>query len=181
MDFSRLRSLVLSSLMAALMAAGAYIFVPIGPVPIVLSNLFVLLAGLSLGPRWGAAATALYLLMGAIGLPVFAGGKGGPAHFLGPTGGYLFGFLLAAGLTGWVSHRFRQTLSASILAVILGTLVIYAFGVPWLKAVARLTWTKAFVAGMFPFLLGDALKAAVAVILHRSLRPLLTKEVQAAG
>src|SRR4030066_1601664 len=107
MPIEKLRWMVFASLMAALTAVGAYIHIPIGPVPIVLSTLFVILSGLLLGSRWGLASMGLYLLVGAIGMPVFAGGKGGFAHFLGPTGGYLFGFALSAWLTGFVSERSR--------------------------------------------------------------------------
>src|SRR3972149_8733623 len=106
MSIEKLRWMVLASLWAALTAVGAYIHVPIGPVPIVLSTLFVLLSGLLLGSRWGLTSMCLYLLVGAIGMPVFAGGKGGLAHFLGPTGGYLFGFLFASWITGFISERF---------------------------------------------------------------------------
>jgi hypothetical protein len=81
MSIEKLRWMVLASLMAALTAVGAYIHVPIGPVPIVLSTLFAILSGLLLGSRWGLASMGLYLLVGAIGMPVFAGGKGGFAHF----------------------------------------------------------------------------------------------------
>ena len=81
MALENLRWTVLASLMAALTAVGAYLQIPIGPVPIVLSTLFVLLSGLLLGSRWGLVSMALYLLIGAIGLPVFSGGRGGVAHF----------------------------------------------------------------------------------------------------
>src|SRR4030043_1983259 len=100
MSIEKLRWTVLSSLMAAMTAVGAYIHVPIGPVPIVLSTLFVLLSGFLLGSHWGMASMGLYLLVGAIGIPVFAGGKGGFAHFFGPTGGYLLGCVLASWVTG---------------------------------------------------------------------------------
>ncbi|MCK7505939.1 MAG: biotin transporter BioY [Desulfobacterales bacterium] len=78
--------MVYASLFAALTAVGAYLFVPIGPVPIVLQNMFVFLAGLLLGSRWGLASVAVYLLAGICGLPVFAGGTGGIGRFVGPTG-----------------------------------------------------------------------------------------------
>ena len=93
----QLRRTVQASLFAALIAAGAFLAVPIGPVPIVLQNMFVLLAGLLLGPRWGLAGVGIYLLAGAIGLPVFAGGTGGIGRMLGPTGGVSPG-LSAGGL-----------------------------------------------------------------------------------
>jgi biotin transport system substrate-specific component len=99
-----LRMTVYASLMAALVAAGAYLAIPIGPVPIVLQNLFVFLSGLLLGPRWGAASIGVYLLAGSLGLPVFAGGVGGIGRFVGPTGGYLLGFLPAVYVIGWISN-----------------------------------------------------------------------------
>jgi biotin transport system substrate-specific component len=177
MPIEKLRWMVLASLMAALTAVGAYIHVPIGPVPIVLSTLFVLLTGLLLGSRWGMASMGLYLLVGAIGIPVFAGGKGGLAHFLGPTGGYLFGFVLSAWITGLISERLRHLWVGEILAVIAGSLAIYSLGVPWLKMITQMPWQKTLVVGMVPFLIGDAVKASVVLILARAVRPILNRQV----
>jgi len=176
MPFEKLRMTVLASLMAALMAVGAYIHVPIGPVPIVLTNLFVLLAGLLLGSRWGLVSTAIYLLVGAIGLPVFYGGKGGFAHILGPTGGYLFGFALSAWITGFISERFRHSMIGGVIAVIIGSLTVYCLGVPWLKMMTKMSWNKAWMVGMIPFLIGDAIKAVVAIVLARAVRPMLNRQ-----
>ncbi len=178
MPIEKLRWMVLASLMAALTAVGAYIHVPIGPVPIVLSTLFVLLSGLLLGSRWGLASMCLYLLVGAIGMPVFAGGKGGIAHFLGPTGGYLFGYVLASWLTGFIAERSRGILILEILSVLIGSLAIYSLGVPWLKMVTHMSWFKTFMVGMIPFLIGDAVKASVALILARAVRPILNRQLQ---
>jgi len=178
MPIEKLRWMVLASLMAALTAVGAYIHVPIGPVPIVLSTLFVLLSGLLLGSRWGLASMGLYLLVGAIGIPVFAGGKGGFAHFLGPTGGYLFGYVLAAGVVGLISEHSRGLLILDIFAILVGSIAIYGLGVPWLKMVTQMSWTKTLMVGMVPFLIGDAMKAAVAVVLARSVRPILKRQLQ---
>ena len=177
MPIEKLRWMVLASLMAALTAVGAYIHVPIGPVPIVLSTLFVLLSGLLLGSRWGLASMCLYLLVGAIGIPVFAGGKGGIAHFLGPTGGYLFGYVLASWLTGFIAERSRGILILEILSVLMGSLAIYSLGVPWLKMVTHMSWPKTFMVGMIPFLIGDAVKASVALILARAVRPILKRQM----
>ncbi len=106
MDQSKqqLRMTVYASLLAALTAAGAFMAIPIGPVPIVLQNLFIMLSGLLLGSRWGFASVAIYLLAGACGLPVFAGGTGGIGKFAGPTGGYLIGFLPAVYVIGLISE-----------------------------------------------------------------------------
>ncbi len=177
MPTEKLRMVVLASLMAALTAVGAYIHVPIGPVPIVLSTLFVILSGLLLGGKWGLVSMSLYLLVGAIGLPVFAGGKGGFAHFFGPTGGYLFGFLFASWLTGFISERSRGSLIFDIIAVIIGSLAIYGLGVPWLKVVTQMPWAKTIMVGIIPFLIGDAIKAIAAVILARSVRPILKRQM----
>ena len=178
MSIEKLRWMVLASLMAALTAVGAYIHVPIGPVPIALSTLFVLLSGLLLGSRWGLTSMGLYLLVGAIGIPVFAGGKGGFAHFFGPTGGYLLGYVIAAGLTGFISERSRGLLILDILAILVGSIAIYGLGVPWLKMVTQMSWTKTLMVGMVPFLVGDAIKASVAIILARSVRPILRRQMQ---
>ncbi len=177
MPIEKLRMVVLASLMAALTAVGAYIYVPLGPVPIVLSTLFVILSGLLLGSRWGLASMGLYLLVGAIGIPVFAGGKGGVAHFFGPTGGYLFGYILASWITGFVSERSPGRWILDILAVVIGSLAIYGLGVPWLKLVTQMSWTKALIVGVVPFLIGDVLKAAIAIVLARSVRPILKRQM----
>jgi biotin transport system substrate-specific component len=175
--------------MAALIAVGAYLQIPlpVGPVPLVLQNLFVLLAGLLLGSRWGLASVGIYLLVGAIGLPVFVGGKGGLAHFLGPTGGYLLGFAACALVAGYVTETRQKFASAEtpgspvlydILAVTLGSLMIYLLGVPWLKLVASVSWEKAVGVGMLPFLPGDALKAAAAILLARAIRPMVKHQLE---
>lgn len=168
---------VYASLMAALVAMGAYAVVPIGPVPVVLQNLFVLLAGLLLGGRWGLVSVGIYLLVGAVGLPVFAEGKGGMAHLLGPRGGYLFGFATAACLAGFVSERGHSRMAFDGLAVILGTIVVYACGVPWLKMQTGMSWQKAWTVGMLPFILPDVVKATAALFLARALRPLLKRRL----
>jgi biotin transport system substrate-specific component len=165
--------MVYASLFAALTAAGAYLFVPIGPVPIVLQNMFVFLAGLLLGSRWGLASVAVYLLAGACGLPVFAGGTGGIGRFAGPTGGFLLGYLPVVFLIGFVAERGRGRMLWDIAAMILGAAVLYACGVAQLKALTDLSWAKALAAGMYPFLVGDALKIAAAALIAKSLRPVM--------
>ena len=168
-----LHRLVLASLLAALIAVGGYIVIPVGPVPIVLQNLFVLVAALLLGSRWAAASVAVYLLAGACGLPVFAGGGGGLGHLFGPRGGYLFGFLIAAWVVGRISEAFRQRPGAEIVAMVVGSLIIYAVGVPWLQLILGLSLGKALAVGMYPFVPGDIVKIAAAFIIVRSVRPLL--------
>ena len=156
-----------AAVFAALVTVGAYIRIPVGPVPIVLANFFVILAGLLLGWRWGVTSVAIYLLLGTAGLPVFTSG-GGVAALIGPTGGYLMGYLPAAALAGAISGDGRPRLVRDIAAVAAAVLVLYAAGIPWLKLSTGMEWNAALAAGMIPFLPGDAVKAAAAVAVLRA-------------
>ncbi|MCX7788410.1 MAG: biotin transporter BioY [Spirochaetes bacterium] len=198
-----LQRTVLIALGAASIAVGAFIAIPlpVSPVPIVLQNFFILLMALVLGPKMGTASVALYLITGALGLPVFAGGKGGVAHFYGPTGGYLVGFLLSAGITGAVSGIGAKQSSMNqqkpvemslpeskkrkervkirvqdVAAVAAGVFTVYLFGVPWLAYKLGFHWTKALLVGFLPFLPGDLIKATAAAALAPHVRRLLRKE-----
>ncbi|MDR0668520.1 MAG: biotin transporter BioY [Treponema sp.] len=172
------RSLSLAALFAALVAAGTFVSIPLPftPVPVVLQNLFSLLAGLVLGPVLGGGAVGLYLLAGLIGVPVFAGATGGIARFLGPTGGFLIGYLLSALCAGLICGRPRQgarlPLWRLILAVTAGFLVIYVPGLIRLRF-ALDSWPKALAAGFVPFIAGDALKGVLAVLIAPRLRRLV--------
>jgi biotin transport system substrate-specific component len=168
-----LQKLVLASLMAAFIAVGGYLAIPIGPVPIVLQNLFVLVAALLLGGRWASAAVAVYLLAGACGLPVFAGGGGGLGHLFGPRGGYLFGFLAAAFVVGRISEMSGLRPGWEIAGMVVGSLLVYAIGVPWLSTMLGLSYSKALAVGMYPFVVGDVLKIVAALAIVKSVRPLL--------
>jgi len=170
---TQLRMTVYASLFAALVAVGAFISIPIGPVPIVLQNFFVLLAALLLGPRWGLAAMGVYLLAGICGLPVFAGGTAGIGRIMGPTGGYLLGYLPAVFVTAWLSQKGGRRVWTDIAAMICGSLIVYGCGVPWLKMVTGMPFAKAVTVGMLPFLIGDALKIAAAVPVVKALRPIV--------
>ncbi len=162
---------VLACLFAALISVGAYIAVPVpgSPVPVVLQNMLILIAGLVLGPVWGLAATALYLILGAVGLPVFAGGTGGIAKFLGPTGGYLFGYLPGVLVTGLVSRFGAIKVWKNALAAFLGMTVVYIFGIVRLKFAIDATWTKAIASGLIPFIAGDLAKIILAAIVSARL------------
>jgi len=169
----QLRMTVYASLLAALTAAGAYLIIPIGPVPISLQTLFVYLTGLLLGSRWGSASVAVYLLAGACGLPVFAGGTGGIGRLAGPTGGYLFGYLAGVFVIGLITEKAKRRWIIDVVAMTVGTLIIYVAGVAWLKTVTGMTFNKAVTLGMLPFLVGDSLKILAAIAIARAVRPLL--------
>jgi biotin transport system substrate-specific component len=167
-------SLSLAALFAALIAAGTFISIPLpfSPVPVVLQNLFSLLAGLVLGPGLGSAAVGLYLAAGIAGAPVFAGAAGGIPRLLGPTGGFLLGYLLSAftgGLIAGPPRRGAISRRRLILAVLAGLLVIYVPGIIRLRF-ALGSWVKALGAGFIPFIPGDAAKGLIAVLITPRLR-----------
>jgi len=155
-----LKMTIYSALFAALIAAGAFISIPVGPVPIVLQNMFVLMAALVLGPRWGLAAILLYLFMGACGFPVFSGGTGGIGRLFGPTGGYLLGYIPAVTITGILAKTLGHRPLTDALAMLAGSLVVYGAGVPWLKFVTGMPWDKTLALGLVPFIIGDIIKIA---------------------
>lgn len=162
------------ALFAALTAAGAFITVPLYPVPMVLQNLFPVLSGLVLGPLMGSAAVGLFLAAGALGAPVFSGGTGGIARFFGPTGGFLLGYLLAAAVAGLIVGRPRRDKRTPgwriALAAALGFVAIYVPGLLRLHAVTGLPWLGTLTAGFFPFIPGDIIKGIAATLAARQLR-----------
>lgn len=163
---TRARHLALILIGTALMALCARIafYEPGNPVPYTLQTFGVMLASGALGFRRGLAATLLYLAIGALGLPVFAEGKSGTGILLGATGGYLVGFVIAAGIVGRLAELgWDRSISGAVGAMLLGSLVIYAVGVPWLAATAFSgDLAMAFDRGMRTFLLWDGLKLALA-------------------
>jgi biotin transport system substrate-specific component len=160
-----------ASLFGALTAVGAYLIIPLPPVPITLQTLFLGLAGLLLGGRLGALSQVVYLLLGIIGLPVFAGGKAGLGVLLGPTGGYLFGFVAAAYTIGRLaSLRERPGFAWLCLCLVAGTAVVYLLGVLQLSLVARLAPLKALTVGVLPFLAGDAVKILLTALVALKIR-----------
>ncbi len=169
----QLRMTVLSALFAALIAVGAFIAIPIGPVPIVLQNFFVMVAGLLLGPRWGVISCGVYLLAGGCGLPVFAGGTGGLGRFLGPTGGYLLAYIPAVYIIGVISQLKKKSVVLDGSAMVVGSLVVYIMGVSWLKISTGMDWQKSIMVGMVPFLPGDLLKIVAAFVVVKTVRPMI--------
>ena len=121
---------------------------PGSPVPVVLSNFWVLLAGLLLGGPYAALSMSLYILFGALGLPVFAGSSGGFAHLIGKTGGFLWAFIVAAYVIGLIAGSKPQTLLRDVLAVIAGVVILFLIGIPWLVNATGLSFFKALEGGM---------------------------------
>jgi len=163
---TRARHIALILIGTALISLGAQVvfYVPGNPVPFTGQTFSVLLSAGALGFRRGVAASALYVLIGAIGLPVFAGGKHGLDIVLGASGGYLIGFVVASAIVGRLAELgWDRTIFGAIGAMLFGSLAIYAIGVPWLAYVAYGgDLNAAYQTGMQTFLLWDALKLALA-------------------
>lgn len=171
---SRTRDLATAALVTALVSASAWIQIPVQPVPITLQVFFVVLAALLLRPGWAFGSMAVYLALGAAGVPVFSGGQGGLGVLAGPTGGYLFGFLIGAGLASslravLIGVRLPAVLVDACAAVI-AIAAIYTVGAAQLSMVLGLSLDKAIAAGVMPFLVPDTAKAAAAVAVAAAVR-----------
>jgi biotin transport system substrate-specific component len=154
------RAIVLALIGTVLLTLSAKIQVPFWPVPMTMQTFVVLVLGMAYGWRLAGATVLLYLAQGAIGLPVFAAG-GGIAYFAGPTAGYLVGFLLAAVAVGWLAeHGWDRSPLRTLAAMLIGTVIIFACGIAWLSTLIGVA--RAVGAGLVPFLLGEAVKIALA-------------------
>jgi biotin transport system substrate-specific component len=162
---TRVRDCLLIAGGAALTALCAQVSIPVPgtPVPITGQTFAVMLVATSLGLRRGVASIGLYLLLGLIGVPVYSDASHGWHVITGATGGYLIGFLLAAAIMGWAAERgWDRTPLKALPVFLLGQLVIFGFGVPWLAVVAHLGPSAAVAAGFTPFIVGGLVKGALA-------------------
>ena len=154
--------MILTSLCAAIIAVLAQIIIPLPLIPITGQTLAIGLVVTILGLKHGTYAVLLYILLGAIGLPVFQSFTGGLGVLFGPTGGYIVGFIPTALVIGFYLKITRLTFTHALVANILGMLVTLAFGAVWLKYLAELSWTGALFSGVIPFLIVGVIKAILA-------------------
>ena len=166
-----LRANVYCALFTALIIVGGYISIPIpiGPIPIVLADFFVMLAGLFLGFKNGLKSVLLYIALGTLGLPVFAGGGAGLPILVGPTGGFLIGYLFLAASIGLIAHNWKSTIFTHLIALIVGNILLYSFGVSWLRFQTGMSWQVAIATGFTPFLIGTIIKISAVIALGRTL------------
>jgi biotin transport system substrate-specific component len=164
------------ALMTAFTAVAAQISIPLQPVPFTLQVLAVVLTGLLLGPRYGALAMAIYLLLGAVGVPVFAQFSGGLGTLLGKTGGYLISYPIAAALAGMAAGAVasaprRRGIIAGVLWGCVALAAIYVIGVAWLAVLTGLSLGAAIVAGFLPFVAFDLVKVVLAALVAVAVAP----------
>lgn len=170
--------LVIIALSAAILCILAPVSIPLGftPIPLTLGLFAVVMAGILLGSVRGMVCVLVYILLGAAGLPVFSGYTAGIPKIAGPTGGYLWGYLFLAFLTGFFVERFRQKWYMCLVGAILGTAVCYGFGTVWLGVQLSMGPMEALWAGVLPFLPFDFIKIILAVAVCCPVRAALSRQ-----
>lgn len=158
----KLRSMIITALFAAIIGVLAQITIPLPLVPITGQTLAIGLAATILGSRYGTLSAILYLIIGAVGVPVFAEFSGGLSVLFGTTGGYLVGFIPSTFLIGFYLEKTKYTVFHAVIANLIGMVVTLIFGTVWLKVAANLTWTAAITGGLTPFLIVGVIKAILA-------------------
>lgn len=162
-----------SALFAAIIAIFSVITVKIGPVPITLSVFAVLFTAVVTGAKTGVTATVVYILLGAVGLPVFSGFRGGVSVLIGPTGGYIFSYILMALITGYVSGK-SDKIIIRLAACLVSLLVCYIIGTAQYMFVAKQGISAALAACVYPFVLVDLVKCAAAVLIGGRVKKLIS-------
>lgn len=162
----RTKQMVLIALMTAVTCVLGPLSIPLpfSPVPISLTNFAIFLAIFVLGMKNGTISFIIYLLLGAIGVPVFSSFRGGLQVLAGPTGGYLIGFIFLALIMGFALDHFDRKLVPTIIGMIIGMAVCYAFGTVWLAKLLSLSFKEGLMIGVIPYLAGDAAKIIIAAI-----------------
>ena len=166
----KLYPMTVTAAMAAVIAVVSPFALPLGPVPLSLCSLAVCLAAYVLGFRRGTAAVLIYILLGAAGMPVFAGFAGGLSRVIGPTGGYILGYLPLAAFTGWMVEKFPRRRAAHLVGMVVGMLALYVLGTAWYCFQSGVAPEAALAACVLPFLPGDGVKVAALLALGPAIR-----------
>ena len=170
-----LRALIITAIFAALLCVTAPLSIPAGVAPISLATFTVYVAAAVLGKKRAAAAVLVYILLGALGVPVFAGFRGGFQVIAGVTGGYIVGYIPCAFVAGLFAERFGGKKLWCALGMVLGTLCCYAFGTAWYAISASAPFGAAVAGCVLTYLPGDAIKIAAATLLSALLRPVVAR------
>ena len=167
-------ALTATALMTAVTCILAPLSVPIGPVPISLTNFVIFLSLYLLGWKKGTLSLLVYLLLGLAGLPVFSGFTGGLGKLAGPTGGYLIGFIFLALIAGLFVDKFPKNRILAVVGMLIGMAITYIFGTEWLAIQLKMSFVAALSVGVIPYLAGDAVKIIIAIIVGPVLRSRLS-------
>ncbi|MCR5482376.1 MAG: biotin transporter BioY [Clostridia bacterium] len=173
---SKSRSITAVALMTAVICIVSPFTLPIGPVPIGFANFIIMLAALLLGAKKGFLSCLIFLLLGFAGLPVFSSFSGGVGVLLGPTGGYIIGYLflaLATGISSQISDSQNSKLRVAVIlffGMLIGTAILYAFGTVWFTHQSGMSFTAALSVAVFPFIPGDLIKIVLVLTLGRNIK-----------
>jgi biotin transport system substrate-specific component len=162
---TKIYNMTLMAMMAAVMCILGPLSIPIGAVPISFTNLVIYFAVMLIGTKYGTVSYILYMLIGIFGLPVFSGYSGGMAKLMGPTGGYIIGFIFMALISGFFINISKGKKSVVIIGMIIGTIIAYAFGTAWFVFITKCGIIYALAICVLPFILGDLVKILIAVFL----------------
>ena len=168
-------AMVVTALMAAVTCILAPLSVPIGPVPISLTNFAIYLSLYLLDWKKGTLSYLIYLLLGLVGLPVFSGFSGGVGKLLGPTGGYLIGFIFLAAIAGFFVEKFPAKIYMHVVGMIIGMAICYIFGTAWLAGQLGMSFVAALGVGVIPYLPGDTAKIIIAIIAGPQIRKAVSR------
>ena len=174
-NFFNLKDMVIMALFAALTCVLAPLAVPIGPVPISLTNLVIYFSLYVLGWQRATITYIVYLLLGLVGLPVFSGFSGGVGKLLGPTGGYLIGFIFLAAIAGFFVEKFPAKIYMHVVGMIIGMAICYIFGTAWLAGQLGMSFVAALGIGVIPYLPGDTAKIIIAIIAGPQIRKAVSR------
>lgn len=173
--FMKLNHLIFSALCASIIVILSQITIPLGTIPITGQTLAIGIVATILGAKFGTISVCIYILLGIIGLPVFAGFSSGIGILLGPTGGFIIGFIPAAYITGLYIERMGTNYFNGVIANVLGACIILLIGMIQLKYILGVTWTTAFITGVVPFIFVGILKAVLAAWIGVKIRQQLLK------
>ena len=164
-----------TAIFAALLCVLAPLSLPIGPIPISLATLIIYLAATILAPKLSTMSVVVYILLGLVGLPVFSGYAGGVGKLVGPTGGYIIGYIPMAFIAGYITFKFIDKKYMAVAGMVAGTAVLYLIGTIWFVIQMKCEVGYALSVCVVPFLLGDAIKIVVATVLGIAVRERLVK------
>lgn len=171
----KVQTLTFIALSTAITCIIGPLSIPIGPVPISLTILAIFISVYAIGLKRSMVSLLLYILIGFVGLPVFSNFKGGFNVLIGPTGGYIVGFIFVVLCTGFAIEHYESKVYMHVIGMAVGTLLCYALGTTWLAFQGHMTFFEALLAGVIPFVWADALKIAIAAIAGPRLRRALKR------
>lgn len=166
------------ALLIAMNCVSAYMIIPLpfSLSPLALQTMIVNLVAFLLTPKQAIITMFVYILIGLIGVPVFTGGTAGPAKMFGPTGGYIWGFMIAAGLIAWLKGRSYSFKRYAAVSICVGIPVIYLFGALQLKFLTQMNWEAVLLTGVLPFIPMDIVKCLAAAVIARPLYRIFNRE-----